>query len=70
MDGVGYLGGLAGEVKVSTDALLRRRAATEGIIVESVIGLIKLVTKAIVCVFEVDATIISNGAFPGFSTRG
>jgi hypothetical protein len=43
LHGAGDLRGLAGEVEVLANVLLRSRAGAEGVVVEGIVGLVELV---------------------------
>ena len=52
----GDLRGLASEVEVPADTLLRSRLiGAEGVVVEGIVGVVELTAQALVCVVEVDA---------------
>jgi hypothetical protein len=55
VDGVGNLGGVASKIEVSTDRLLRRRTAAEGVIIEGIVRFVELVAEAVVGILEVDS---------------
>ena len=52
---IGHTVSVPMEVEIPTNIVLSSRISTEGFVIEGIVGLLKLITKAVVCFFEVEA---------------